>query len=180
MLRDYRKPSAQNTDVDALAWLTKALVASNDSCYLSVLEEVKNNGAHAKVRKYGKSTYKKLRKGATKSSPSYTKGMVKLSKYIKSNSSNIGRAKEGKRPISEIKVGMSSGEVYQISGHPDYELTHVTGKIFNPFNFSGKGNLKISALYKGQGRVVMENSSSYSIGRRVIEVIIDRYETGYP
>jgi len=181
LLRDYRNAGAQNADIDAMAWLTKALVASKDSCYVTVLEEIKNNASHPKLRKYGKSTAKKLKKGATKSSPAYTKGMVKLSKYKRSkNSSNIGRAKQGKQPISEIKIGMSSSDVYSIAGHPDYETVNATGKAFNPFNFSGKGNLKTQALYKGQGRVVMENSSSYTHGKRVVEVILDIYESGYP
>jgi hypothetical protein len=76
LLRDYRKAPMQAATIDALAWVTKALMASEDSRYLSVLQEVKENASQAKLRKYGKSTYSKLKKRASKSSPSYSKAWL--------------------------------------------------------------------------------------------------------
>lgn len=184
LLRDYRKDDPQDAAVDALAWVTKALLASEDSRYLAVLKEVKENASESKLRKYGKSTYSKLKKRASKQSPSYTKGMVDLSSYKSrkrnSGSQSVSRSSNAEMlPISEIKVGMSAGEVYEYCGRPTSEAGHITGKAFNPFNFSGKGRVKTSALYEGQGTVVFENTSAYTSGRRVVEVILDSYESGY-
>jgi hypothetical protein len=174
----------QAATIDALAWVTKALMASEDSRYLSVLQEVKENASQAKLRKYGKSTYSKLKKRASKSSPSYSKGMVKLSSYKprkrNSNARSSSSSSNGEMlPISEIRVGMAAGEVYELCGRPTSEAANITGKAFNPFNFGGKGNVKTSLLYEGQGTVVLENTSAYTAGRRVVEVILDTYESGY-
>jgi hypothetical protein len=184
LLRDYQKSSLQPATIDALAWVTKALMASEDSRYLGVLQEVKENASHKKLRKYGKSTYSKLKKRASKSSPSYSKGMVKLSSYKprkrNSNSRSSSSADNGEMlSISKIRVGMAAGEVYELCGRPTSEAANITGKAFNPFNFSGKGKVKTSLLYEGQGTVVLENTSAYTAGRRVVEVILDTYESGY-
>ena len=180
LLRDYQKTN-NAAAADALAWVTKALLASGDSRYVPVLEEVKQNASHAKLKKYAKSTGSKLRKKATKSSPPYTKGMVKLSKYKRSPAAkrDSRSTNGGTVSISEIKPGMSAAEVYALCGHPTSEAANMTGKAFNPFNFTGKGNVRTQALYKGQGTIVFENTSSYTAGRRVVEVILDEYEPGY-
>jgi len=183
LFRDYQKPNLSNTDIDALAWITKALLASDDSRYLSVLEEVNLNSPYPKLQKYANSIYSKLSKSALNSSPSYEKGMVELANYKAkpSQQSNLNNTavNQGNLPISEVKVGMSSAYVYSLCGSPTSEYSHITGKAFNPFNFSGKGNTRIVALYKGQGSVVFENTSAYTAGKRVVEVILDTYESGY-
>lgn len=173
LLRDY-KTAQSKTDVDALAWVTKALLSSYDSRYLPVLQEVRENSANKKLKKYGKSTFKKLKKAATKSSAPFNASDVNLSS-IKRGS---GRT-SSKQEISIIKVGMGAGEVYELCGHPTSESANITGKAFIPFNYSGKGNVRTTAMYKDQGVIVFENTSSYTSGRRVVEVILDSYESGY-
>lgn len=173
LLRDYK--TAQNkTEVDSLSWITKALLSSYDSRYLPVLKEVSANAANKKLRKYGKSTFKKLTKAAVKSSPSFNVSNVNLGR-IKKGSGRIG----GKQNINIIKVGMGAGEVYELCGRPTSESSSMTGKVFIPFNYSGKGNIRSSALYKGQGSIIFENTSSYTSGRRVVDIILDTYESGY-
>lgn len=173
LLRDY-KSAQDKTSVDALSWITKALLASRDTRYLPVLEEVRDNAVNKKLKKYGKSTLKKLKKTSTKSTTAFVANDVNLTK-IKRGS---GRS-NGQHKIKIIKVGMGAGEVFELCGRPDGESTSITGKAFNPFNYSGKGNLRSSAYYKDQGSIVFENTSSYTSGRRVVEVIEDEYESGY-
>lgn len=180
LLRDYQKPNDQKTWVDAIAWMAKALSVSGDSRYLSVLNEVRENAHNAKVRKHANKSYSTLKSRSSKSNKSYEKGMTNLAKYKDNGKPSTSRSSSnGRMPISDIKVGMSSGEVFSLSGQPTSQSQNITGKAFNPFNFSGRGAISTQAHYKGQGTVVFENSSVYSSGRRVIEVILDKYESGY-
>lgn len=173
LLRDY-KTAQDKTTVDSLSWITKALLSSYDSRYLSVLEEVRDNASNKKLRKYGKSTVKKLKKAATKSSSSFVANDVNLNRIKRGSGRSQGRQK-----IKIIKVGMGASEVYELCGRPDSESGSITGKAFNPFNYSGKGNVRTTGHYKGQGSIIFENTSSYTSGRRVVEVIEDEYESGY-
>ena len=186
LLRDYQKPNNQKTWVDAIAWMAKSLSVSSDSRYLSVLDEVRENAHNAKVRKHANRSYSTLKSRSSKSNKSYEKGMTNLAKYkddgrlaSRSNSTPSRSSSNGRMPISDIRVGMSSGEVFSLSGRPTSESQNITGKVFNPFNFGGRGIISTQAHYKGQGTVVFENSSAYTSGRRVIEVILDKYEPGY-
>jgi len=65
-------------------------------------------------------------------------------------------------------------------GEPTATTSRMTGKAFRPFNFSGKDNVRMYALYKGVGRLVLSNTSAYTSTYRVIEVIADTTETGFP
>jgi len=184
LLRDYSKSNLSNAHADALAWVTKALLSSGDSRYLVVLNEVRGNTSNPKIKKYAVSTASKLERKSTKSSPDYVKGMVNLDDYkiqvtSSTNKQNVNSSTESSISISEVKVGMSSGEVYALFGTPTSETGHITGKAFIPFNFGGRGNVRTIALYKGQGSIIFENTSAYTAGKRVVEVIIDPYEPGF-
>lgn len=172
LLRDY-KSATSNTSIDAMAWITKALVASGDAKYLPVLAEVSDNAGHKKLRKYAKASYKKLNKNNSKSSPAYKPGSTDIASIKRGSIKN-----QGKQGLEVIKIGMGAGEVYDLVGSPTSESGNITGKAWNPFNFSGKGNMRITAYFKGKGSVVFENTSAYSGGRRVVDVIIDSYESG--
>ncbi len=174
LLRDY-KAAQDKTTVDSLSWITKALVASQDSRYLDVLAEVRDNAANKKLRKYAKKTHRKLKKQQRVKNGTYTAGTVDLAS-IKQGSSHKGR---GKHELSVLKVGMNAGDVYDLVGQPTSESGSITGQAFNPFNYSGKGTVRTTAYYKGKGSVVFENTSSYTSGRRVRDVVLDEYESGY-
>lgn len=172
LLRDY-KSATSNTSIDAMAWITKALVASGDAKYLPVLAEVRDNASHKKLKKHASTSHRNLRKNSSQSSPAYQQGMVDLT-TIKRGSIK-GKGKQG---LEIIKVGMGAGEVYDLVGTPTSERGNVTGQAWNPFNFSGRGSMRITAYFKGKGSIVFENTSKYSGGRRVVDVIIDPYESG--
>ena len=84
------------------------------------------------------------------------------------------------KPITSIVVGMSQSDVYAISGPPTATTSHMTGKAWKPFNFKGSDTSRTILLFKGQGRVVMSNTSHYTATFQVIEVLINPNETGYP
>lgn len=172
LLRDYQSATS-NTSVDAMAWITKALASSGDAKYLPVLAEVRDSASHAKLKKHANVSYRNLKKNSNKSSPVYQQGMVDLTFIKRGSIKGIG-----KQGLEVIKIGMGAGEVYDLVGTPTSERGNVTGKAWNPFNFSGKGSMRITAYFKGKGSVVFENTSKYSGGRRVVDVIIDPYESG--
>ena len=74
---------------------------------------------------------------------------------------------------------MSMQEAVDLVGEPTSSTSHVTGKAFNPFYY-GSDTARLIYLYKGRGRILFSQSSSYSNTWRVMEVQINPAETGYP
>jgi hypothetical protein len=179
LLQNYQKPG--NTIIDALSWGCKALGASGNARYRNVLKEVEDKGSHRKLRKYASKSLDQLSDGDAKQ---YTKGTAPLDKYKnppKKQTAAVKPAASGKTvPLSEIKVGMSMQEAYALAGHPTATTSHQTGKAWIPFNYKGGDSMRTIALYKGQGRIVFSNESHYSSGWRVLEVLLDENESGYP
>ncbi|HHM06014.1 MAG TPA: hypothetical protein ENJ19_09790 [Gammaproteobacteria bacterium] len=60
LLKHYRSVGTDRVDVDALAWLCKALAKSGQPQYKSVLEEVAENTTSKKLAKYAKKYARKL------------------------------------------------------------------------------------------------------------------------
>ena len=85
----------------------------------------------------------------------------------------------GNENLDIIREGMSMEEVYALIGQPTATTTYQTGKAWIPFNFGAKDLARTVLLYKGQGRVVCSHDG-YSSTSRVLEVIIDPQESGYP
>ena len=83
-------------------------------------------------------------------------------------------------PISVVKPGMSMQEAFDLAGQPTSTHQHQTGKAWIPFNYKGGDVVRQQALYKGQGRIVLSNTSRYSGSWEVMEVILDEEESGYP
>jgi outer membrane protein assembly factor BamE (lipoprotein component of BamABCDE complex) len=182
--------------IDAMSWASKALGNSGLGRYRSTLEEVAENGAHRKLRKYAKKSLKQL---SDDGSAQYVKGSVDLNK-LRENPKAAGSSKKaaskkttqkkaaapapaaaGKaKPITEVKVGMSMAQAYAIAGQPTATTTYQTGKAWIPFNFKGGDTARQAALYKGQGRIVFSNESHYSGNWRVLEVLVNPNESGYP
>jgi len=184
LLQRYAK--AGNSDIDTLAWVCRALGNSGNSRYSSALSEVANSEAHKKLRKYAKKALKQVGESDKKQ---YTKGSVNLTAMRNSGQqSSQAKAKKAKPApakrtgtagLDVIVAGMSMQEVYDLVGQPSATTTHQTGKAWIPFNFGAKDLARTLLLYKGQGRVVCSHDG-YSSTSRVLEVIIDPEETGYP
>ena len=174
--------------MDALSWACKAIGRSGDSRYRNVLKTVSSNAEHAKVRKYAKQSLNKMPKGKVKKP--YKEGSVDLAKMRKklesgqsavSGTQKSKAKKSGKKKysLSAIRKGMSLQEVTSLVGEPTSTTSHITGKTFNPFYYGGD-HARLIHLYKGQGRVLYSQSSTYSKTWRVMEVQINPSETGYP
>ncbi len=172
-----RYPAASRRDLDALAWLCRALGSSLNSRYYTTLNEVINNpNTQRKLRKYAK---KGLNQLGEKGGEQYTKGTIDLA-TVGSSVKETAPAQNGKQNLDIIREGMSRKEAISLIGHPTATESRQTGKAFNPFNFKGGDVVRTTDLYKGKGRVVYSNTSAYTSTMRVLEVIVDPLESGYP
>lgn len=179
-----RYPIASHGDIDSLAWLCRALGNSLNSRYYTTLNEVTNNpNTNKKLRKYAKKALNQL---GGENGEQYTKGTIDLA-TVGSSAKKTGPAKEavapaqnGKQNLDIVREGMSREEVLSLIGHPTASVSHQTGKAFNPFNFKGGDVVRTIDLYKGKGRVVYSNTNAYTSTMRVLEVLVDPLETGYP
>lgn len=181
LLQRYR--TAGKSDVDTLAWVCRALGNSESGRYAPVLKEVMDSEAHRKLRKYAKKAYKQV---SDKAGKAYVKGSVDIAALRKGGVSKAAKAKPKvakssgqNNGLDVIVVGMSMQEVYDLVGQPSATSTHQTGKAWIPFNFGAKDLARTNLLYKGKGRVICSHDG-YSSTSRVLEVILDPQETGYP
>jgi hypothetical protein len=181
-----RYPAAASRDIDSLAWVCRALGHSRNPRYHSTLNEVNISNSSSKLRKYAKKALNELG-GA--GGEQYTKGTIDLatvrssgkkSGVTKKVAAPVAPSQSGKQNLDIIREGMSREEVHSLIGYPTATSSHQTGKAFNPFNFKGGDVVRTIDLYKNKGRVVFSNTSAYSSGMRVLEVIVDPNESGYP
>ncbi|KXI29353.1 hypothetical protein [Paraglaciecola hydrolytica] len=179
-----RYPNASKGDIDTLAWLCKALGQSGNSRYYSALYEVAESDAHRKLRKYADNAADDVGKSKDQQ---YAKGMVDLDGLRDSSQTATAKtsvaakvsSSSAKQSLDVITEGMSMQEVYDLVGQPTATTTHQTGKAWIPFNYGKKDLARTILLYKGQGRVICSHDG-YSSTSRVLEVLIDSNETGYP
>lgn len=183
-----RYPTAANSDIDTLSWLCKAIGRSGNSRYYSALREVYKSRAHRKLRKYAKVAIKQVGKSTENQ---YQKGMVSLAALRADKPQAIAKAapkpavtaqpqgQASNQSLEVVVVGMSMQEVYDLVGVPTATTTQQTGKAYNPFHFSKKDIVRTIALYKGKGRIIFSHDG-YSSVSRVLEVMLDPQETGYP
>lgn len=182
MLKNQAQGSA--TWADAIAWSCKALAATGNKRYYTAVQQVsENSGVNRKTRGHCERAASDLGGAAGEQ---YALGMVaavpapKAGKAPQPAPAPVAAAPTGSyKPISEVQVDMSEQQVYAISGPPTSTNAYITGKAFIPFNFKGADTHRIVAHYKGQGRVILANTSAYTTGRRVLEVQIDPNESGY-
>lgn len=181
--------------IDAVAWSCKAFATIGNPRYSQTLHDAaNNNAAHRKLRKHCKVAYNQL--GAP-SGPQYQPGMASMTpppppqqQYQQQQQGQAAAPPPRQQqaptaagqyaPITEVAVGMSMQEAMAIAGPPTSTTSHITGKAFIPFNFSGNDTARTIGLYKGQGRLVFSKASSYSSTMNVIEVQVDPNESGYP
>lgn len=189
LTQNYAKNSGE-TYADSMSWLCKALGNSGNGRYKSLLMEVTAKASNRKEKKYCDKAADNLPKGVAP----YAAGSVDLERYKEGGAAYTGGgaskapvaaarsvpAPGAKADFSLVKEGMSMEEVYSLIGQPSATTSKMTGKAFRPFNFSGKDNVRQYALYKGVGRLVFSNSSAYTSTYRVIEIVPDPTETGFP
>jgi len=181
--QDYQKGGKHQ--VDANAWAVIALGDSGNSRYHTLVSEVANTAIESKLAKHAKKAAKKLKNA---DAPQYVAGTIALNNLRSQDSAAqaapqpVTQSPSGRSyvPIGQIQVGMSQAEVHDLAGPPTSTTSHITGKAFQPFNFKGKDTARSYSLYKGQGKIVFSNESAYNSTWRVIEVIADPSETGYP
>lgn len=178
-----RYATAGKSNIDTLAWVCRALGNSGNSRYHSALQEVADSDAPRKLRKYAKKALKEVGdagpdqyvKGTANTSP----GGGSAKKSAPAKAKPVAAKKSGTAGLDIIVEGMTMQEVYDLVGQPTATSTYQTGKAWIPFNFGAKDLARTLLLYKGQGRVICSHDG-YSSTSRVLEVIIDPNETGYP
>lgn len=177
----------------ATSWLCKALGNSNNGRYRSLLETVTKSNVHRKTRKYCDNAMDALPKGST---DPFQPGSVDLMRYREGGAAQMATASgkptaapaakaapvasSKKVDFSLIKEGMSSQEVDELIGQPTNQTTYMTGKQFQPFNFGARDVQRTKYLYKGVGHIVFSLKSAYNGVYRVIEIVPDPNESGYP
>ncbi len=191
LLTNYRKNPTSETYADSMAWLCRALGNSNNARYQPVVAEVAKNAESRKLKRYCDRAAGDLPKsGGTP----YVAGSFDLSRYKEgaAGAAPVAAAAPAAAPaagaapaaagkgFSVVKEGMSKEEVEALIGMPTAVTQHITGKAFRPFNFKGSDTHRVIALYKGVGRIVYSNSSAYTSTYRVLEVLEDSSESGYP
>jgi len=192
LAQNYRKNPSSETYADAMAWLCRALGNSSNGRYKAIVEEVANNAESRKLKKHCDRAAGDLPKATD---ASYTAGSFDLSKYkdgapgaapVAAASAPAAAPAAGAAPAAAgkgfavVKEGMSKEEVEALIGVPTAVTSHITGKAWRPFNFKGSDTHRVISLYKGVGRIVYSNSSAYTSTYRVIEVVNDTSESGYP
>jgi len=186
LYQGYQKNTSSETQMDAMAWVCKALGNSGDGRYKSLVEEAAKSG-NRKLKKH----CDRAADGLPVAQNSYQPGSVNLEKYKAGGSgaaaaSKSAPAKAAKAaataPASfdDVKEGMSMEEVNSLIGQPTATTSHMTGKAWAPFNFKGKDTVRLIALYKGVGRIVYSKESHYTSTFRVMEIVRDAQESGYP
>ncbi len=186
LLQTYQRPGF--IEADATAWLCKALGSSGNVRYKGVLQQITDKASDRKVRKYAEQSLGMLGQGAA---PPYTAGTVDLAKLregsinsqeqpktsVQTGQPSSGTA--GNATFDRISNGMSMEEVFALLGQPTATTSRITGKAWAPFYYGGD-TTRMFALYKGKGRIIFSNASRYTPVWRVIEVVSDPAESGYP
>jgi hypothetical protein len=186
LLQSYQRPGF--IEVDATSWMCKALGASGDVRYRGVLQQIADKASERKVRKYAEQSLGMLPEG---NAAPYIAGTVDLAKFRSGSVSTQEPSKPdatqgvpppgtgGNAAFDRITIGMSMDEVFAFIGQPTATTSRITGKAWAPF-YHGGDTARMFALYKGKGRIVFSNPSRYAPVWRVIDIVSDPSESGYP
>jgi hypothetical protein len=187
----------KNTDsfewADATAWLCKALGNSGDGRYRSLLDRVTASGISRRAKGHCEKSAKQL---PTATADAFQVGSVNVENYRDGGSAYAaGPKKPTAAPPARavatpgtqktvdfgiVKEGMSAQEVEDLLGPPTAQTNHMTGKQFIPFNFGARDLQRMNFLYKGVGHIEFSLKSAYNGIFRVIKIVPDPGETGYP
>jgi hypothetical protein len=191
LLANYRKNPSSETYADSMAWLCRALGNSSNARYQPVVAEVAKNAESRKLKKHCDRAAGDL---PSSGGAPYVAGSFDLSKYKDGapGAAPVAAAAPAAAPAAGaapaaaskdfgvVKEGMSKEEVEALIGVPTAVTSHITGKAWRPFNFKGSDTHRIVSLYKGVGRIIYSNSSAYTSTYRVLEILPDSSESGYP
>jgi hypothetical protein len=181
----YQKAPNARDYVDATAWLCKALGNSGNGRYKQLIKDVSESDIHRNAKKHCKKAQESLPDGVAP----FKVGSVDVSKYRQATATSTPAPAKKAAPantdgkkvdLSVIKEGMSLEEVTDLLGPPTSQTTYSTGKAWVPFNYGKKDLQRIKYLYKGHGQVVFSLQSAYNGVYRVIEIVVDPNESGYP
>jgi hypothetical protein len=202
LLEKYPGYSADRNTVNSAAWMCRALGQAGNARYRNVIMQVADDrSVHRKLRGHCEKAGQHLPKDA---SNAYVAGTVNL-EALRNPPPPVAEAKGKKKAttakaaaapapapapapaaggkavdFSLIAVGMSQQEVNDLLGPPTGQRQHMTGKQFRPFNFGARDLQRMHYLYKGVGRIEFSLKSAYEGVFRVITIIPDTTETGYP
>lgn len=192
LAQNYRKNPNSETYADSMAWLCRALGNSGNARYKALVTEVADKAEGRKLKRHCDRAAGELPKSGGES---YVAGSFNLAQYREDAgaaptaapvAATAGAAPAAAAPaaagkgFSIVKEGMSKEEVESLIGVPTAVNSHITGKAFRPFNFKGNDTHRVIALYKGVGRIIYSNSSAYTSTYRVLEIVNDSSESGYP
>ena len=184
----YLKNAGDRDFADATSWLCKALGNSNNGRYRPLLETVADAKLSHNTKGYCSKAMKNLPKGGANA---FQAGSVDLAKYREGGAAQEKSAASApvarkSTPSSKnvdftlVKEGMSMEEVDDLLGPPTNQTTYMTGKQFQPFNFGARDYQRTKYLYKGVGHIEFSMKSAYNGIFRVIKIVPDRNESGYP
>jgi hypothetical protein len=177
VLQNYASNDQQYTE--ALSWIVKALGATHNARYQNSLTEALKS-PNKNFVKYVKTAIQSLDKA---NADQYVKGVVNLDD-LRSKSLAVSSTQtvsvDRYNKITIVTIGMSMEEVYALCGVATATTSHSTGKAWIPFNFKGGDDVRAVALYKGQGKIIFNKTSQYSTVWKVLQIVIDPNETGYP
>lgn len=185
LAQGYQRPG--HIQVDATSWMCKALGASGNVRYRDLLQRIADTAADRKVRKYAQQSLEMLPPGAGQP---YIPGTVDLARLRERSAREEAppprhdfppapQTREDQGDFATIRHGMSMEEVFDRIGPPTATTSRITGKAWAPFYYGGD-TARMFALYKGRGRIVFSNASRFAPVWRVIEVVDDPHESGYP
>lgn len=194
VLSDVHLKNPNSRDyADTTAWLCKALGNSGNGRYRPLLEQVSAADINRKTRKHCDNGAEALPKGAA---DAFQPGSVDVARYKEGGAAQAAGAAPPAAPakaaaaaaaaparkvdFSVIKEGMSMQEVDDLLGPPTNQTTYMTGKQFQPFNFGARDVQRTKYLYKGVGHIVFSLKSAYNGVYRVMEIVPDPNESGYP
>lgn len=195
---------------DGMAWLCRALGASGNARYKTVLMQVVDGAENRKLRGHCSKAAKSFPKKSDV--PQYTVGTIDLQKLREppppppppaapAPTAKPAKGAKAAAPaapakpavpaapaapaakavdFSLIREGMSSQEVTDLIGPPTAQSQRMTGKQFNPFNYGARDLQRMNFLYKGVGHIEFSLKSAYNGVFRVIAIVSDPNETGYP
>ena len=93
----------------------------------------------------------------------------------------IGSPAPGSR-FTKVQIGMSMRQVVDTIGNPNDEGSYITGKAWIPYYY-GNDRYRTEFAYKGAGRLIFAENSSWYRGRygsgRLIKIIHDAKDSGY-
>lgn len=82
-----------------------------------------------------------------------------------------------KSKFAKLQIGMSPEEVVKLIGNPDGTESHITGKGFIPFHFSGDTQ-RLETFYKHEGQLTFYNTNNFIAPNALIKIEVNPKATG--